>query len=378
MTASEISSRQLGHILDKAENETPLSAKDLSALLGLKDPFLQHLVFRTAKKLRVKYFRNKIFLYGFIYTSTICRNDCRFCFYRRSNRRGKRYRLMLPDIVSAAVELADAGVHLIDLTSGEDPAYFSGETDDGGPLCQQVAAVSDITGLPVMVSPGCVSEKLLRNLRASGASWFACYQESHTPRLFNALRPEQHFVARMQAKSRARSLGFLLEEGMLCGIGEAVSDIVRSLASMKNLDADQVRVMKFIPQPGTPMETHRPEKTCSDSMITAVLRLVFPNRLIPASLDIEGIAGLEKRLNAGANVVTSIVPPGAGLSGVARHALDIEEGNRTVAVVSKLLDRLHLRVASRQDYSDWMQNRYRATALFQDACPRVETTLKGY
>jgi methylornithine synthase len=37
---------------------------------------------------------------------------------------------------------------------------------------------------------------------------------------------------------------------------------------------------------------------------------------------------LKKRLHAGANVVTSIVPPGGGLAGVARPAMDIEEGRR--------------------------------------------------
>jgi len=45
-------------------------------------------------------------------------------------------------------------------------------------------------------------------------------------------------------------------------------------------------------------------------------------------LDVDGLAGLKQRLEAGANVVTTIVPPGRGLAGVVRHSLDIEDGKR--------------------------------------------------
>lgn len=48
------------------------------------------------------------------------------------------------------------------------------------------------------------------------------------------------------------------------------------------------------------------------------MRLLFPDKLIPASLDVDGISGLELRLMAGANVVTSIIPPNEGLAGVAQ------------------------------------------------------------
>ena len=66
----------------------------------------------------------------------------------------------------------------------------------------------------------------------------------------------------------------------------------------------------------------------------ATMRLAMPERLIPASLDVDGIAGLEPRIAAGANVVTSIVPPDLGLAGVSQSELDIDEGLRTAAEVA--------------------------------------------
>jgi methylornithine synthase len=88
-----------------------------------------------------------------------------------------------------------------------------------------------------------------------------------------------------------------------------------------------------------------------------VLRLVFPDRLIPASLDVEGLDGLGPRLEAGANVVTSLVPPGMGLGGVANASLDIEEARRTPAGISSVLAESGLRTAGLQDYVQWMTRR---------------------
>ena len=70
------------------------------------------------------------------------------------------------------------------------------------------------------------------------------------------------------------------------------------------------------------------------------MRLAMPDRLIPASLDVDGIAGLEPRIAAGANVVTSIVPPDTGLAGVSQSELDIDDGLRTAPEVAARLEAL--------------------------------------
>ena len=64
-----------------------------------------------------------------------------------------------------------------------------------------------------------------------------------------------------------------------------------------------------MPQAGTPLADVRPGGDADELLTIAAMRLAMPDRFIPASLDVDGIAGLERRLRAGANVVTSIVPP---------------------------------------------------------------------
>ena len=87
------------------------------------------------------------------------------------------------------------------------------------------------------------------------------------------------------------------------------------------------------------------------------MRLLFPDRLIPASLDIVGLGGLKERLNAGANVITSLVPPGEGLAGVAQSSLDIDDARRTVDSVEPILMACGLAKATKAEYRRWIKDR---------------------
>lgn len=335
------------------------SREETRQILTLVEEDAVEAVFETARELRRRHFGDRVFLYGFIYFSTYCRNDCSFCFYRRSNPACSRYRKDPAQVLEAAKGLADTGVHLIDLTTGEDPAVLG---RDGGALADLVRAVREATGLPVMVSPGVVPDRALGVLSRAGTSWYACYQETHRRDLFAALRPGQDYDTRFRTKQGAHELGLLVEEGILVGVGEGPSDVADSLEVMGYLDADQVRVMGFVPQPGTPMADLPLGDRKRELLTIAALRLRFPDRLIPASLDVDGIGGLEARLRAGANVVTSLIPPSRGLGGVARAALDIEDARRTVSGIRPVLAACGLEPAPRSEYRDWMERRRRIVA----------------
>ena len=361
---SKVNDAQTGHnfeaLLSKIKAEENLSNVETSFLLNLQNEDQIRALFREACNLRRRYFGDKIFMYGFIYASTYCRNDCRFCLFRRSNSQTRRYRKSKQQIIAAARRLADSGVHLIDLTMGEDPDLYNGDGAGFDRLVDLVASLQQETGLPIMVSPGVVPADILQKLAAAGAVWYACYQETHSGSLFKKLRPGQDYRRRMQSKIDAHRLGLLVEEGLLCGVGETSNHLVQSIDVLKTMEADQTRVMNFVPQPNTPMAMHTPPHPLKETLISAVMRLVFPDRLIPASLDVEGIAGLRTRLDAGANVVTSIVPPGEGLAGVAQHSLNIEEGGRTTRAVQKVLEAAGLQSATRDEYLGWIKNRQSA------------------
>ena len=144
--------------------------------------------------------------------------------------------------------------------------------------------------------------------------------------------------------------------------GESTADIAASISVMRELRADQVRVMGFVPQRGTPMERFPPPDPAKELLGIALMRLVFPECLIPASLDVGGHAGLGQKLAAGANVVTSLIPPGQGLAGVAQCDLDIEDGKRTVAGIQGILKENGLEPASGQEYNSWLNQRLRSSS----------------
>jgi methylornithine synthase len=355
-----MSQRRLNDVLDRAIRGFSPSRDDAIQLLSLKDSASIQLVMSAARKMCRLHFANQLFLYGFIYLSTYCRNYCTFCFYRKTNKQSPRYRKSLEEVIEIACELANSGVHLVDLTLGEDPMIH--DSGNFHILIQMIEQVKKNTGLPVMISPGVVPEEILHQFAAIKTDWYALYQETHNIVLFKKLRTGQSFKYRNDKRNAARRAGMLVEDGILLGVGETLSDRADSIMAMQRNDVDQARTMSFVPQSETPLCEMSSPSRMIECLCIAVMRLTMPDRLIPASLDVDGIKGLKMRLDAGANVITSIIPPNNRLAGVSQSALDIEQGLRTVAEVKKVITAMGLRIASGKVYESWIEERKEITA----------------
>lgn len=341
--------RSLDLVLDKLEQGRQPSAGELAPLFDLQGPARERL-FGAARSARASSHGARVYLYGFIYLSTYCRNDCAFCQFRRSNAGQERSRKSLEAVREAGLRLAEDGVDLLDLTLGEDPFYRDGS--GFARLLELVAELKRAAGLPIMVSPGLATRAQLERLAGAGADWYACYQETHNPEFFPRLRLGQNYAERFAAKLEARNAGLLVEEGMLAGVGESAADLAESVRVMAAAPFAQVRAMTYVPHPSTLLA---PSPTPGRELnAIAVMRLLMPDRLIPASLDVEGLRGLAGRLEAGANVITSLIPSGRGFSGVASR-LDIEESRRSVGAVRAELARLGLEPGGPAAYRAWLE-----------------------
>ena len=235
---------------------------------------------------------------------------------------------------------------------GEDPAYHN---DGFETLARIVRRIKEEYDTPVMVSPGVVDREIIDKLADAGADFYALYQETHNRELFAKLRVGQDYDERMNAKLYAKEKGMFIEEGLLAGVGEKEEDIADSLLIMGEIGARQVRVMSFIPQEGSPMENCRTPDRLEELKIIALMRLLYPTALIPASLDVDGIGGLKDRINAGANLITSIIPPKSGFMGVAQNTMDVDEGGRTVKEAAAILDEMGLRIAAKDEYRRFLR-----------------------
>ena len=337
-------------LTDKAVEGHRLNVDEVTQLMSVSDRDDLDILYSAARKVRDKQFGSKVFIYGFVYFSTYCKNNCAFCYYRRTNDL-PRYRKTTEEVLTLSTSLQDAGVNLVDLTMGEDPWMYA---NDYMELINLVQNVRDTVDIGIMVSPGAVPREVFPKLRDAGADWFACYQETYNKNLFCKLRLEQDYDNRINQRMWAHESGILTEDGMLVGLGETPRDRAEAAIKMGDMGCEQVRAMTFVPQSGTPMQNLVPMDSTDELKVIAVMRLMFPDRLIPASLDVEGIAGLKTRIDAGANVITSIIPPHQELAGVAQHELNIEDGHRSVDYVMEMLDNMGRHVASKSDYSSFL------------------------
>ena len=92
---------KLEGVLEKAYTGRCLSSEEIVFLLSLKEREEVDRLFNVARSLRQRYFGDHIFLYGFVYFSTYCRNSCNFCYYRKPNKLCKRYRKTDDEVIEA-------------------------------------------------------------------------------------------------------------------------------------------------------------------------------------------------------------------------------------------------------------------------------------
>ncbi len=326
-----------------------MDREEIIRILKCEDEKEIKALFERASEIRRQVQGDKIFAYGFVYFTTYCRNNCNFCYFRRSNEIG-RYRKTEEEVLALSKALVDSGVNLIDLTMGEDPLYHK----EGFETVLRIIRKLKDMGTSVMISPGVVPDEIIDKFKDAGADIFALYQETHNRELYKKLRKDQDYDERMHAKLHARDCGMFIEEGILSGVGETPGDVADSLLTMGEIGARQVRVMSFVPQPGSPMENVRTPDRIEELKIIALMRILYPNALIPASLDVDGIAGLKERIDAGANLITSIIPPKSGLMGVANSVMDVDEGGRTVEEASEILRSMGLRIATDKEFKEFL------------------------
>ncbi|MCP4452658.1 MAG: methylornithine synthase PylB, partial [Planctomycetes bacterium] len=205
--ARQESRRALETIVERSQQRVPLSRSDMTWVLGLTDPDGVQDLFKAARQLREQSFGNRVFLYGFIYFSTYCRNSCGFCLYRKGNANAIRYRKSHAEIMASCQRLSESGIHLMDLTMGEDPDIFQAGDQGFESLLETIRSVKQLTNLPIMVSAGVLPETVLDQLAEVGVTWYACYQETHNQALYETLRTTQDYDLRINSKQQAKAKG---------------------------------------------------------------------------------------------------------------------------------------------------------------------------
>lgn len=294
------------NLTDKLEKYQILARDEFKELLSCNDDYL----FERARSVAQKIYGNKIFMRGLIEFTSYCKNDCYYCGLRRGNVKAERYRLSKEQVLDCCKYGYELGFRTFVLQGGED-GYYTDEI--------LVEIVSDIKAAhpdcAVTLSVGERSNESYKRLFAAGADRYLLRHETANDEHYKTLHPaEMSPLTRKQCLLDLREIGYQVGCGIMVGSPRQTLDhIVDDLMFIKELNPHMVGVGPFIPHSHTPFRDYAAGGLRLTLNILAILRLMKPNLLIPATTALGTIddKGREFGILAGANVVMPNLSPGS-------------------------------------------------------------------
>lgn len=291
-------------------NEHRLDAAGYHALISSCDDALLDMLRREAVRTTVERFGHGIYLRGLIEISSYCRNDCLYCGLRCGNREAVRYRLDDAAILDRCACGYEAGLRTFVLQGGEDPAM----TDD-----RLVSLVSEIharwADAAITLSLGERPRESYKALFDAGASRYLLRHEAADAALYRSLHPSWMTLEnRVKCIENLIAIGYQTGMGMIVGVpGQSVGSLVDDLMLMQRIAPHMVGIGPFIPHHGTPLAGHPAGSLRMTLLLLAIVRLMLPDALIPATTALATLSPLGRRegILSGANVVMPNLSPAA-------------------------------------------------------------------
>lgn len=296
-------------LFNKLYQDTQLTETEYKELLELHtDKEIEEYGFELARKRQKETFGNEVYTRGLIEISNYCKNDCIYCGIRRSNQNAERYRLSEEEILSCCESGYALGFRTFVLQGGEDGYYTDDLLED---LLHKIkAAYPDCA---ITLSLGERSRESYERLYTAGADRYLLRHETANEAHYGKLHP-----AEMSLKNRKQCLYTLKEIGYQVGCGimvgspyQTIDNLVEDLAFMKAFNPHMVGIGLFIPQKDTPFGEMEPGSLEMTLFLLAIIRLMLPKVLLPATTALGTIhsRGRELGILAGGNVVMPNLSP---------------------------------------------------------------------
>lgn len=296
-------------LFNKLYQDTQLTETEYKELLELHtDKEIAEYGFELARKRQKETFGNEVYTRGLIEISNYCKNDCIYCGIRRSNQNAERYRLSEEEILSCCESGYALGFRTFVLQGGEDGYYTDDLLED---LLHKIkAAYPDCA---ITLSLGERSRESYERLYTAGADRYLLRHETANEAHYGKLHP-----AEMSLKNRKQCLYTLKEIGYQVGCGimvgspyQTIDNLVEDLTFMKALNPHMVGIGPFIPQKDTPFGEMEPGSLEMTLFLLAIIRLMLPKVLLPATTALGTIhsRGRELGILAGGNVVMPNLSP---------------------------------------------------------------------
>ena len=294
--------------IDRLQRDCTLPREDLRTLLEtLSGEEAGYLYERAAKTARREYGR-EVYLRGLIEFTNYCKNDCYYCGIRRSNREADRYRLDRDRILRCCENGYRLGFRTLVLQGGEDPYY----TDER--ICDLVSEIrSRHPDCAVTLSIGERPRESYEAFFRAGAERYLLRHETIDADHYRMLHPADLSIEnRVRCLRDLREIGFQVGCGMMVGSPfQTIDNLLDDLFFMQKFQPHMIGIGPFIPHASTPFRDQKPG-TLEDTLhLLAVIRLMNPRVLLPATTALGTIhpRGRELGILAGANVVMPNLSP---------------------------------------------------------------------
>lgn len=281
---------------------------DTELLQLLKSNDCDNLLFELSDKVRREYYGDEVYIRGLIEISNYCKNNCYYCGIRGQNKNVKRYRLLKSDILKCCEEGYKLGFRTFVLQGGEDP-YFNDAL-----ICDIVSEIrSKYPDCAITLSLGEKSKASYKAYFDCGANRYLLRHETASEEHYSKLHPDSMSLkTRKQCLFDLKEIGYQVGSGFMVGSPyQTLNNLLEDLRFLQKLHPDMIGIGPFITHADTPFHEFKSGSLELTLRMIAILRLMFPYALIPATTALGTIHpnGRELGLKAGANVVMPNLSP---------------------------------------------------------------------
>lgn len=319
-------------------NQT-LSDEEFTKLLESRDEIALEHLYETAREIQKQYYGNKIYVRGLIEFTNYCRNNCFYCGIRRDNQKIQRYRLNKDEIYACAEEGYALGFRTFVLQGGED-AYFT--IEKLGEIISYLK--SHYPDTAITLSFGEWESEAYQYWYDCGADRYLLRHETADEAHYQLLHPQELSLSnRKSCLNLLKKIGYQTGAGFMIGSpGQTTELLIRDLRYLEELQPHMVGIGPFIPQKDTPFATEKAGTLLMTRKLLAVLRLMFPKMLLPATTALGTIHanGRELGILSGANVVMPNLSPAKVRGKYLLYDHKIYSGCESAQQRKKLADRM--------------------------------------
>ena len=230
-------------ILKKAEEMKGISHREAAVLLECDLPDEIERMYTLAKKIKDRFYGNRIVMFAPLYLSNYCVNGCTYCPYHYKNKHIARKKLTQDEIRREVIALQDMGHKRLALEAGEDPV--------NNPIEYILECIDTIYSIKhkngairrVNVNIAATTVENYRKLKEAGIGTYILFQETYNKKSYEELHPtgpKSNYANHTEAMDRAMEGGIDdVGLGVLFGLNMYRYDFVGLLMHAEHLEAAQ-------------------------------------------------------------------------------------------------------------------------------------------